>query len=307
LTAGKSVIELKSVKNPESIELRAFAKINLYLEVLGRRADGYHDIRTVMVPVGMLDTLRFVKSLRNRIEIEVKGTSAKIALEDNLIYKAGLALADEFKLEDRSAKVLLEKRIPLGAGLGGGSADAVAGLDGFARLWGLNPTLAQKHRLAAAIGSDVPFFLLGGAALATGRGEILTRVPARAFWVVIAQPAGVAVSTAWAYANALADRAAAQAGGLATLLDALAAGDAGKLAGVLHNDFLMGVEKHHPEIKDLRTVMMDCGALAAMLSGSGSAVYAICNDETHANQVGKKIAHAVIKNWVCVAGVNCDV
>jgi 4-diphosphocytidyl-2-C-methyl-D-erythritol kinase len=307
LTAGKSVIELQSVKNPESIELRAFAKINLYLEVLGRRADGYHDIRTVMVPVGLYDKLSFSKAPGNKIDIEVKGSPAAIKLEYNLIYKAGLALVDEFKLEDKGANVLLEKRIPLGAGLGGGSADAAAALNGFAQLWELSPTPAQMYRLAAGLGSDVPFFLLGGAALATGRGEILTRVPARAFWVVIAQPAGVAVSTAWAYANALAGRSAAPVGGLATLLDALAAGDAGKLAGVLHNDFLMGVEKHHLEIKDLRTVMMDCGALAAMLSGSGSAVYAICNDETHATEVGNKIAHAGIRNWVLSAGVNCDV
>jgi 4-diphosphocytidyl-2-C-methyl-D-erythritol kinase len=307
LTAGKSVIELQSVKNSESLELRAFAKINLYLEVLGRRADGYHDIRTVMVPVELYDSLRFSKSTSNKIEIEVKGASVQIALEDNLVNKAGLALADEFKLKDRGAEVLLEKRIPLGAGLGGGSADASAAVEGFARLWKLNPTAAQKHRLATGLGSDVPFFLTGNAALATGRGEFLTRVPAKAFWVVIAQPSGVAVSTAWAYGHALADRTSAPAGRMASLLDALAAGDAGKLAKLVHNDFLMGVEKHHPEIKDLRTVMMDCGALAAMLSGSGSAVYAICNDETHATEVGNKIAHAGIRNWVVSAGVNCDV
>lgn len=307
MTAGKSVIELSSVKKPESIELKAFAKINLYLEVLGKRADGYHDIRTVMVPLGIYDTLSFAKAPGNKIEIELKGSPAKIATEENLVYKTGQKLAEVFGLKDAGAKVLLEKRIALGAGLGGGSSDAAASLEGFARLWGLDPSPTQMHRLAAELGSDVPFFLLGGAALATGRGEILTRVPARAFWVVIAQPPGVAVSTAWAYANALADRGAAQAGRLEALLDALATGDAKGLAAALYNDFLMGVEKYHPQIKDLRTLMMDSGSLAAMLSGSGSAVYAICNDETHANQVGRKIAHAGIKNWITIAGVNCDV
>lgn len=307
MTAGKSVIELSSVKKPESIELKAFAKINLYLEVLGRRVDGYHDIRTVMVPVGIYDTLSFAKSPGNQIEIDVKGSPAKIAPEENLVYKAVQKLAAAFRVNDSGAKVRLDKRIAMGAGLGGGSSDAASSLAGFARLWELNPSPTQMHRLAAELGSDVPFFLLGGAALATGRGEILTRVPARAFWVVIAQPLGVTVSTAWAYANALAEHGAAPAGRLEALLDALASGDAKGLAAALHNDFLMGVEKHHPQIKDLRTLMMDSGALAAMLSGSGSAVYAICNDEIHANDVGRKIAHAGIENWITIAGVNCDV
>ena len=307
MTAGKSVIELSSVKKPESIELKAFAKINLYLEVLGRRADGYHDIRTVMVPVGIYDTLSFAKSSGSQIEIELKGSPAKIALEENLVYKTGQRLAEAFQVNNLSAKVRLDKRIAIGAGLGGGSSDAASSLAGFARLWGLHPSLTQMHRLAAELGSDVPFFLLGGAALATGRGEILTRVPARAFWVVIAQPVGVTVSTAWAYTNALVDCVTAPAGRLEALLDALAAGDAKGMAAALHNDFLMGVEKHHPQIKDLRTLMMDSGALAAMLSGSGSAVYAICNDEIQATEVGRKIAHAGIKNWITTAGVNCDV
>lgn len=301
------MIELQSVKKPDTIELKAFAKINLYLEVLGKRADGYHDIRTVMVPLGIYDTLSFTERPGKQIEIEVKGSPAKITTGENLVFKAGRKLAEAFQVKDPGAKVLLQKRIPMGAGLGGGSSDAAASLGGFARLWGLNPSPTQMHRLAAELGSDVSFFLLGGAALATGRGENLTRVPARAFWVVVAQPPGVTVSTAWAYANALAERSQAPAGRLEALLDALAAGDVKGLAASLYNDFLMGVEKHHPQIKDLRTLMMDSGALAAMLSGSGSAVYAICNDETQANEVGKKIAHAGIKNWVCVAGVNCDV
>ncbi len=236
----------------------------------------------------------------------MKGSPAKIALEENLVFKAGHKLAAAFGVIETGAKVRLDKKVPMGAGLGGGSSDAASSLAGFARLWGLHPSPTQMHRLAAELGSDVPFFLLGGAALATGRGEILTRVPARAFWVVIAQPAGVTVSTAWAYANALAEPDAA-AGRLEALLDALATGDAKGLAAALYNDFLMGVEKHHPQIKDLRTLMTDSGALAAMLSGSGSAVYAICNDEIHATEVGRKIAHAGLKNWITRAGVNCDV
>ena len=165
------------------ITLNAPAKINLTLEVLGVRPDGYHEIRSVFQTVDLYDTLRFGDSQDFSIACDMPGWSA----EQSLVSKA-LRLMQDFTPAAK-AKISIEKRIPLSSGLGGDSSDAAATLKGFNRLWKLNLTPDNLLALAARLGSDVPFFISGGAALAEGRGEILTPLPSmRKMWVVLFFP-----------------------------------------------------------------------------------------------------------------------
>jgi len=180
----------------------AYAKINLVLAVGPKRKDGYHEVATILQAVSLHDTLAFAPRARG-FTLAVDGPRAKGVPRTgaNLVMKAARALARELG-ETRGAAIRLTKRIPHGAGLGGGSSDAAATLRGLLALWGRRLPHARLSALAASLGSDVPFFLGPGSALATGRGEIVTPLPParHSFQVVLVVPE-VRVSTAWTYAH----------------------------------------------------------------------------------------------------------
>ena len=178
------------------ISVAAPAKINLSLEILRRRDDGYHDVATVLQTVDLADELAFTPAS----EIVVEGDTEGIPQEENLVYRAACLFQDHLG-ETRGARIGLHKRIPLAAGLGGGSTDAAATLVGLCRLWERDLRRGELAALAAELGSDVPFFLYGGTALAEGRGERVTPLPPlrHADLVLVAPPIDLPAKTATLY------------------------------------------------------------------------------------------------------------
>ncbi len=154
------------------MEVPAHAKINLTLEVLARRGDGYHEVKSILQTIDLADSVRFQPAPDLRVECD----NPALRGEDNLVWRAAEALANLAGIRPR-AHIFVEKRIPVGLGLGGGSSDAAAALVGLNRLWGLSLTRADLAKVAEGLGSDVPFFLWGGTALATGRGESIIPLP----------------------------------------------------------------------------------------------------------------------------------
>jgi 4-diphosphocytidyl-2-C-methyl-D-erythritol kinase len=154
------------------LEVPAFAKINLTLEVLGRRDDGYHEVKTILQTVDLADRL----DIQPAPALLVECNDPALNGEDNLVWQAAAALAESRNIEPK-ARIFIEKRIPIGMGLGGGSSDAAAALIALNQLWGLSLSVQKLAEVAAGVGSDVPFFLWGGAALAQGRGEQIKPLP----------------------------------------------------------------------------------------------------------------------------------
>jgi len=254
---------------PDSVTVHAHAKINLELRVTGARADGFHELETVFQSLELHDTLRCERRDGPfRIACDAPGVPVD---SGNLVWRAAEALWRHLGRdgEPAGAVVALDKRIPVRAGLGGGSADAAAALVGLADIWGAGPPPAALASMAAGIGSDVAFSLTGGTALGLGRGERLVPLPDLApHWVVLAQP-GFGVSTAEAYRWY---DGVASAGGVAPApLDV--AWTLG--TGPIRNDLEGPVAARHPEIAAARTALLESGARVAGMSGSGSAVFGL--------------------------------
>lgn len=252
-----------------TLRVRAPAKVNLYLRVLGRRRDGYHDLETVFHTVGLFDDV----TLASAASLTLMATGLPSpGGEANLCLKAARLLARRCRVT-AGARIRLIKRIPSGAGLGGGSADAAACLVGLNRLWRLGLSATALSRLAADLGSDVPFFLTTGAAVGRGRGERLTSVRSRLrAWAVILKP-GFSIATRSAFADLDAIPAAHRTCPAATLAGVVRAVTAGDLDGLrVHNDFEQPAAARHPRLSRLRTGLLRSGARAAFLTGSGSAM-----------------------------------
>jgi len=260
-----------------SQRLRAFAKINLGLKILGQRPDGFHEIRTVFQTVTLHDRLEVALSKRGTgITLECDDPSIP-AGRDNLVYRA-CEVWKRSRKHRGEIRVKLTKRIPAGSGLGGASSDAAATLLALERLTGEPMEAAERTRLAAELGSDVPFFLIGGRALASGRGEEifpLDDLPRR--YCLIVFP-GFSISTAWAYGEAgrhLARRLTKRRE--VPRIDFLGARPLFPLQewGPAENDFERVVFARWPELARLKRQLIRAGAETASLTGSGSAVYAL--------------------------------
>ena len=252
------------------VRVRAPAKVNLFLRVLGRRGDGYHDLETVFHTLGLFDELTFQAA--PDLTLSAAGIPSP-AGDDNLCLRAARLLQGRTHGRRPGARIRLVKHIPTGAGLGGGSADAAACLVGLNRLWALRLGRPALARLAAELGSDVPFFLVGGAAVGKGRGERLTAIRTRlTAWAVILKPAfGIPTGEAFAALDSIpADRRTCPAATLAGVVRAVTRGSLEALR--VHNDFTQPAEARHPRVAQLRIGLLRTGARAAFLTGSGSAV-----------------------------------
>ena len=265
---------------------RAHAKVNLDLRVLGTRPDGYHELRTVFQTIELHDTL--VAAVK-RGPLSLKCKAPGVPLDDtNLVWRSASAL---WKALGRSgdpcdAVVTITKAIPIEAGLGGGSADAAAALQLFARMWGGAP-LALLRDVAATIGADVPFFLSGGTALGLGRGEeIYPLVDLPGHWLAIVRPP-YGVSTAEAYSWYDEDRAAGMRE--TRELQILPVPWPTRAAQMI-NDLEPPVVRRHPEIAGLRTALREAGAVAAAMSGSGSAVFGLFRGRAPAARIVDRLA-----------------
>lgn len=271
--------------------LRTAAKVNLTLEVLGKRADGYHEIATVMQAVDLSDRI----TLDDADDLELRSTSVEVPTDGrNLALRAAAALREAAGL-GQGVRIGLDKRIPVAAGLGGGSTDAAAVLLGLNRLWSLRWPLERLDDVAASLGSDVPFFLRGGAALATGRGEKVEPLQGRSLALVLVNPRFPA-STAEMYGRLT---PAMYSDGTATraLARSLRRGPA-RVAASLYNGMEAVASGVFPQIPRMRAALLAAGALGALMSGSGPTVFGVARSHEQARQIRARVARG---SWECWA------
>lgn len=268
----------------EKITETAYAKINLGLDVLGKRRDGYHEVCMVMQSISLADTVTLEEHEGLCV---VTGKDDLPGDNTNLAWKAAALMAKRFGKKP-DVKITLDKHIFMAAGLAGGSSDAAAVLRGLNRLWQLNLNAAQLEALAAEIGSDVPFCITGGTQLSEGRGEILTPLPEPEDAVIVLAKPKIAVSTAWVYRefDALAE---AQHPDVKALAAALKKGGA-KLPLPGMGNALEGVTcAEYPIVTEIKQKMLSAGADYALMSGSGPTVFAVAKDKTAAQKILKAL------------------
>ncbi len=256
--------------------VKAPAKINLSLDVLYKRTDGYHELEMVMTTVDLADRLEL--ELINDDRIIIHSQTRFVPDDDrNLAYKAAKLLKDRFNIKS-GASITIEKNIPVAAGLAGGSSDAAAVLRGMNKLWGLGLTLDELAELGAEIGSDVSFCVYGGTALAKGRGEIITPLPPPPnCWVVLAKPA-IGVSTAEVYEHLNLNEVIHP--NTKAMVDAIDQGDYLGICANLSNVLESVTFKYFPKVKHLKDDMKRFGADAVLMSGSGPTVFALVQHDS---------------------------
>jgi len=262
------------------------AKINLHLEILGRRRDGFHELRTLFQSIDLFDRLWASEAPPGELNLGVDPAGGYGSHADNLVLRAARSLAD-FTGVTAGAELRLEKNIPVRGGLGGGSADAAAALVLLDRLWGCDLDELDLHRLAAGLGSDVPFFLHGGLALGIGRGDEVFELPDQeALAVVVAVP-NVGVSSASAYDCVGSWLTSNRPEGN---LYAFAAGLRGKLDWrVMTNELEEVVVSSRPEVGEVLRILRSSGSLHASLSGSGAASFAVFDDPRAARRAAAEL------------------
>ncbi len=256
-----------------TVTIRAHAKINLDLRVLGMRPDGFHELRTVFQAIALHDTITCIpRPGPFALECDAAGVPLD---RSNLVWRAAEAMWRAVRRTGplRDLTIRLDKRIPLQAGLGGGSADAAATLMALARVWSIDVRPAQVTDVAATLGADVPFFLAGGTALGLGRGDEiypLTDLPRH--WIVLLVP-GFGVSSGDAYRWYDDERESGHGHGARE--PQYVPGPWPSRAAQMINDLEVAIARHHPEIEQMKAALRRAGALAAVMSGSGSAVFGL--------------------------------
>ncbi len=257
------------------MKIRAPAKINLTLRIVGRRADGYHLLDTIMLPISLYDVvqIRKIRSLPEREDRSIRVICDDPRVPDgekNLAYHAAALLLKKAKRRD-CVEIRIHKKIPVGAGLGGGSTDAAAVLVGLNRLFKLGYSARQLETIAVTLGADVPFFIQARPARARGIGERLSQIDGVPHWWVIILYPEFAVSTAWVYRKMSAKLTKLSANtSIAALLRNIEKDDK-----LLINDLETVTLRRYPRIKALKSRLIRTGAAAALMSGSGSAVFGI--------------------------------
>ncbi len=268
------------------IQVEANAKINLTLDILGLRPDGYHEVEMVMQSISLFDTIRLEKRPEGiDLHLDVSGLPAD---DTNLAWKAARLFLDVKKIQT-GVFIDIKKRIPIAAGLAGGSADAAGVLIGMNRLFETGLPAEQLCELGEKLGSDVPFCVEGGTMLATGRGEILRRLSdAPSIWVVLAKPP-ISVSTAWAY------KAYDQVGTVChpdtkAMLKAIADGNVKGITENLANVLEEVTMKAYAIVGDYKRTLTENGAVASLMSGSGPTVFALAKTRADAERAAASIS-----------------
>ncbi|QHU98786.1 4-(cytidine 5'-diphospho)-2-C-methyl-D-erythritol kinase [Synechocystis sp. CACIAM 05] len=283
-----------------SYTIHAPAKINLFLEILGDRPDGFHELVMVLQSIALGDEITVRANGTDDIRLSC-GDSPLANDATNLAHRAAQLMINNFpQAHDNygGVDITLTKHIPMAAGLAGGSADAAAVLVGLDLLWNLGLTRPELEQLAAQLGSDIPFCIGGGTAIATGRGEILDPLPdGDCFWVVLAKHRSLEVSTPWAYQtyrqqfgkNYLNDdqsqRARRKTIHAGPLLQGIHHRNPGQIASHIHNDLEKVVLPAHQPVAQLRQALQSAGGLGTMMSGSGPSVFTLCQDQQEAERV----------------------
>lgn len=265
------------------IQLKALGKINLGLDVLKRREDGYHEVKMIMQTVSLCDELELKKSWKEGIKVQTNLYYLPTN-ENNLVYKAAQLLMEEFDIRD-GISIQLKKKIPVSAGMAGGSSDAAAVLWGMNQMYGLGLSCKDLMERGVKLGADVPYCILRGTALAEGIGERLTVLPPMPkCYLLIAKP-GVNVSTKYVYENLHAnDLTAEQHPDVDAMIEALKEKDLAALSSRMGNVLETVTVSAYPVIDRIKKCMMSAGALGAMMSGSGPTVFGIFDNQEKARR-----------------------
>jgi 4-diphosphocytidyl-2-C-methyl-D-erythritol kinase len=289
-----------------TIEKESPCKVNLLLNILGKRPDGFHELETVMHPVNLCDQLALSRS----------GSGVRLTCSDptlpadstNLVYRAATAFLEQARISD-GVRIHLEKKIPVAAGLGGGSANAATTLVGLNEIFGSALKPAQLQSLAASIGSDVPFFLQPTPALATGRGEKVQSLDAfaameGAFFLLV-RP-GFGIPTAWAYQQLARFPAAlnGKSGRAESLIRSLQGGDLAVASREFYNSLEAPAFYKFPILALLQSFLREHGALAALMSGSGSTTFAIVRDLSTGRTLEQKLRQEFGALWTAIVPVS---
>jgi 4-diphosphocytidyl-2-C-methyl-D-erythritol kinase len=279
---GKPVEGGKPVKE---LHLNAYAKVNLTLNVLGERSDGYHEIESVIHTIALHDSIT-LREAGSGVEVVVTNGGAP-SDHRNLVVRAAQLLRETFGVE-RNVQIELTKRVPTAAGLGGGSADAAVTLLGLVQMWKLRLDGRELLALGGKLGSDVPFFLEGGAAVARGRGERLAFLPPLpATWVVLARPR-VDVKTEWAYRQ-LSPAAVTTRPDTGGMIEAVKREDVREVGRLLCNVFEELIVATHPVVAELKARILKGEAYGAALSGTGPTVFGLMANEAAARKVANDL------------------
>lgn len=285
----------------DKLELKALAKVNLGLDVLGRRSNGYHDVRMVMQTVYLYDQVIMEKKKEPGIVIETNLYFLPVN-ENNLAYKAAKLLMDEFHIKE-GIKITLKKHIPVAAGMAGGSSNAAAVLYGMNRMFALKlPEKALMER-GVTLGADVPYCIMRGTVLAEGIGEILTPLsPMPKCHILIAKPP-ISVSTKFVY-DELDSRDITAHPDIDGIIEGLDGQDLVRTAGCLGNVLEEVTVREYPVIEQIKNVMKEQGALNAIMSGSGPTVFGIFEEKSRAREAGRKIKETGLTKQVYVTNVH---
>ncbi|WP_026476953.1 4-(cytidine 5'-diphospho)-2-C-methyl-D-erythritol kinase [Alkaliphilus transvaalensis] len=256
----------------KEIQLKSRAKINLSLDVINKRPDGYHEVQMIMQQIDLYDKVTLTE--RTDQQIRVMSNCQFIPKDSgNIAYQAALKMQKYFNI-NQGIDIFIEKHIPVAAGLAGGSSNGAAVITGLNRLWNLNLSTEEMMKIGVEIGADVPFCILGGAALAEGIGEKLTPIEGlKNVWMVIAKPA-LSVSTAEVYGQLDLSRMIDRPN-TPKLLRAIEKGDITSLSKNMKNVLETVTEVKYPVIKEIKNKMMEYNALGSMMSGSGPTVFGL--------------------------------
>ena len=283
----------------DTLTRKAYAKINLGLDILRRREDGYHEVKMIMQTVDIYDVLTFVKAPADVFRLSVD--SAQIPDDDNnLVLKAARLLFATAGI-DAGVEVTLQKNIPVAAGMAGGSTDAAATLIGLNALYDLRFTTEQLQEIGVKLGADIPYCIMGGTALSQGIGEILRPLPAppRAH-LVIAKP-DLMISTKYVYENLHANSLKVHPN-IDGMIEALSNQDLTKMCSLMGNVLETVTEKENPIITQIKDLMKEQGATGALMSGSGPTVFSIFTEEEKARSCFQKIQEENLAKQLFLTG-----
>ena len=285
----------------KQIELKALAKINLGLDVLGRRENGYHDVRMIMQSIYLYDNVKLEK--KNEPGIEVMTNLGYLPVDDkNIAYKAAKLLIDEFHLQ-QGVKISLDKHIPVAAGLAGGSSNAAAVLFGMNKMFGLHLSQQELMDRGVLLGADVPYCIMRGTVLAEGIGEELSKLPQMPKCTILIAKPPISVSTKVVY-EALDALEVVEHPDIDGIIRGLEKGSLDEIASHMGN-VLEGVTiKDYPVIEEIKATMRECGATGAMMSGSGPTVFGIFKERSSAKKAQTMIRDRQLAKQVYVTNVH---
>ena len=284
----------------DRILLKALAKINLGLDVVRRREDGYHEVRMIMQTIHLFDQLSIEKSREPGIHISTNLSFLPVN-ENNLVYKAGMLLMDEFHISD-GVDVNLVKRIPVAAGMAGGSTDAAAMLYGLNQMFDLGLSRQELMDRGVKIGADVPYCLMRGTALAEGIGEDLTQLPPMVKCPVLIAKPQISVSTKFVYQNLKLDENTIHPD-IDQLQKDIIAKDLDAVASHMGNVLETVTIPEYPIIADIKEQMMHSGAVNAMMSGSGPTVFGLFKDKETVEKAAEDMRQSGLAKQVYVTSI----